>query len=122
MEGRVAGKMSQEFSRTLSRILGPLSKLDDILMSPQIWILPGTVPRTSRKTGVENQEPTGDRSQTYPYPEVEFSIYESRNSNDSDPEEDFDSTKRFATKCQGEKIIKFSGVFKLFSYNRSSGD
>ena len=35
-EGRVSKKLSQEFSRTDSRILGALSKLDYFLLNPQI--------------------------------------------------------------------------------------
>ena len=44
-------------------------------------------PGTFRNTDVENQEPTGDHSQNDPHPEVEFSVCQSRNSIDSDPEE-----------------------------------
>ena len=35
IEGRVTKKLSQELSRTESRILGALSKLDEILLNPQ---------------------------------------------------------------------------------------
>ena len=34
---------------------------------------------------MENQEPTGDLSQSYPFPELEFSVCQSRISIDSDP-------------------------------------
>ena len=34
IEGRVAKKLSQEFSRTENRILGALARLDDFLMNP----------------------------------------------------------------------------------------
>ena len=44
MEGRVTKKLFQEFSRTESRILGALSKLDDSLLNPQVRTLSGTVP------------------------------------------------------------------------------
>ena len=36
IEGRVTKKLSQEFSRTESSILGALSKLDEFLLNPQI--------------------------------------------------------------------------------------
>ena len=36
IEGRVTRKLSHEFSRTESRILGALSKLDEFLLNPQI--------------------------------------------------------------------------------------
>ena len=44
IEGGVTKKMSQEFSRTESRILGGLSKLDEFLLNPQIQTHSGTVP------------------------------------------------------------------------------
>ena len=72
--GRVAKKLSQEFSRTESRILGALSKLDEIVLNPQIRTHSGTVPGTFRYTNVENQE--------NPHPEVGASVYQSRHSND----------------------------------------
>ena len=36
IKGRVTKKLSQEFSRTESRILGALSKLDEFLLNPQV--------------------------------------------------------------------------------------
>ena len=36
IEGRVTKRLSQEFSRTESRILGALSKLDEFLLNPQV--------------------------------------------------------------------------------------
>ena len=61
IEGRVSEKLSQEFSRTESRILGALSKLDEFLLNPQIRTFSGTTPGTFRNTDVENQVPSGDR-------------------------------------------------------------
>ena len=63
IEGRITKKLSQEFSRTESRILGVLSKLDEFLLNPRVRIFSGTVPGTFRNTDVENREPSGDRSQ-----------------------------------------------------------
>ena len=80
-------ELSQEFSRTESRILGALSKLDEFFLNPQVRTLSGTVPGTSRNNDVENWEPTGDRSKNDPHPEVEFSACRTSNSIDSDPEE-----------------------------------
>ena len=84
IEGIVTKKLSQEFSRTESRILGALSKLDEIVLHPQIRTFSGTVPGTFRNADVENQEPSGDRSQNDPHPEVEFSACRVT---DSDPDE-----------------------------------
>ena len=44
IEGRVTKKLSQELSRTESRILGALPKLDELFLNPQVRILSGTVP------------------------------------------------------------------------------
>ena len=78
IQGRVTKKLSQEFSRTESRILGALSKLDEFLLNPQIRTHSGTIPGTFRNTNVENQEPNEDRSQDDPYPEVGPSVCQSR--------------------------------------------
>ena len=86
MEGRVTKKSCHDFSKTESSILGALSKLDEYLLNPQIWTFSGTFPGTSRKTDMENQEPTAECSQSYPHPEVEFSACQSLNSFDSDPD------------------------------------
>ena len=48
IESRVTKKLSQEFSRTDSRILGALSRLDDFLMNPLIEGYSETAPETSR--------------------------------------------------------------------------
>ena len=57
IEGRVTKILSQEFSRTESRILGSLSKLDEFLLNPQIRSFSGTVPGTSRNTDLEIGKP-----------------------------------------------------------------
>ena len=87
IEGRVTKKLSQEFSRTESRILGALSKLDEFLLNPQVRTCSVAVPRTSRNSGSENREPTGRRSLGDPCPEAVFSTYHSSNLNDSEQEE-----------------------------------
>ena len=73
IEGRVTKKLSKEFSRTESRILGALSKLDEFLLNPQVWTCSVAVPRTSRSSNLENQGTNEDRPSDDPGPEVEFS-------------------------------------------------
>ena len=55
IEKRVTKKFSKEFSKTESRILGALSKLDELLLNPQVRTCSVAVPGTSRnknsKTG-----------------------------------------------------------------------
>ena len=50
IEGRVTEKLSKEFSRTESRILGALSKLDEFLLNPQVRTCSVAVPGTSKNS------------------------------------------------------------------------
>ena len=70
IEGRVSKRLSQEFSRTESRILGALSKLDEFIWNQQIQTHSETVPGTFRNTNVENQGTNEDDSQSDPHPEA----------------------------------------------------
>ena len=70
IEGRVTKKLSQQYSRTESRILGALSKLDEFLLNQQIRTHSGTVPEKFRNTNVDNQGTNEDDSQSDPHPEA----------------------------------------------------
>ena len=70
IEGRVTKKPSKKFSKTESRILGALSKFDELLLNPQVRTCSVAVPGTSRNNNSENRETTGDRSSDDPYPEM----------------------------------------------------
>ena len=72
IEGRVTKKLSKEFSRTESRILGALSKLDEFLLNPQVRTCSVAVPGTSRSSNLENQGTNEDRPSDDPGPEVGF--------------------------------------------------
>ena len=85
IEGRVSKKLSQEFSRTESRILGALSKLDEFLLNQQITTHSETVPGTFRNTNVENQGTNEDDSQSDPHPEA--GIFCGQNAQNSDLED-----------------------------------
>ena len=98
IEGRVTEKLSKNFSRTESRILGSLSKLDESLLSAQVLICSVAVPRTSRNSNSENREPTWDRSLDDSCPEVRFSSHHSGNLNSSEVEE----YPHMVTRVQGE--------------------
>ena len=91
IEGRVSKKLSREFSRTESRILGALSKLDEFPLNQQIRTHSETVPGTFRNTNVENQGTNEDDSQSDPHPEVGPSVCQSRHSIDSDTGETHDT-------------------------------
>ena len=71
-EGRVTKKLSKEFSKSESRILGALSKLDEFLPNPQVGTCSVVVQGTSRNADSENWETHGDRSSDDPYPEVGY--------------------------------------------------
>ena len=87
IDGRVTKKLSKEFSRTESRILGALSKLDEFLLKPQVRTCSVAILGTSRNSNSENREPTGDRSLDDPCPEARFSSHHSGNLNSSEVEE-----------------------------------
>ena len=70
IEGRVSKKLSQEFSRTESRVLGALTKLDEFLSNQQIRTHSETVPGTFRNLSVDNQGTNEDDSQSDPHPEA----------------------------------------------------
>ena len=74
IEGRVTKKLSQEFSRTESRILGALSKLDEFLLNPQFRTCSVAVSGTSRSSNLENRGTNEERPSDDPGPEVEFSF------------------------------------------------
>ena len=72
IEGRVTKKLSREFSKTESRVLGALSKLDEFLLNPQVRACYVAVPGTSRNANLENRETHVDRSPDDPYPELGY--------------------------------------------------
>ena len=93
--GRVTKKISQNFSRTESCILGALSKIDEFLLNPQLRTCSVAVRGTSRNNNSENREPTGDRSLNDPCLEVEFSASRISKLTESDQEEIHHNIPRF---------------------------
>ena len=86
IEGRVTKKFSKEFSKTESRILGALSKLDEFLLNPQVRTCSVAVQGTSGNANSENREDHGDRSSSDPYPEVGYFPHHSGQPNSPDAE------------------------------------
>ena len=86
MEGRVIKKLSKKFSKTESRILSALSKLDELLLNPQVRTCSVAVPGSSRNNNSENRETTGDRSSDDPYPEVGYFFHHSGQLNSRETE------------------------------------
>ena len=86
IEGRVTKKLSKEFSKTESSILGALSKLDEFFLDPQVRTCSLGVAGTSWNTSSENRETTGDRSLDDPYPEVRYFSHHSGQINSPETE------------------------------------
>ena len=86
IEGRVTKKLSKEFSKTESRILDALSKLDEFLLNPQVRTCSVAVPGTSRNNNSENRETMGDRSSDNPYPKVGYFSHHSGQLNSPETE------------------------------------
>ena len=86
IEGRVTKKLWKEFSRTESRILGALSKLDEFLLNPQARTCSVAVPGTSRNNNSEKWETTGDRSSEDPCSEVRYFSHHSGHLNSLEAE------------------------------------
>ena len=86
IEGRVTKNLSKEFRKTESPILGALSKLDELLLNPQVRTCSVAVPGTSRNTNSENRDITGVHSSDDPYPEVGFFSHRSGQLNSPEAE------------------------------------
>ena len=87
IEGKLTKNSQKEFCRTESRILGPLSKLDEFLLNPQVLTCFVAVPGTSRNSDSGNREPIGDRSPNDPCHEAMVFSHHSGNLNSSEVEE-----------------------------------
>ena len=88
IEGRVTKKLSKEFNKTESRILGAVSRLDEFLLNPQVRTC-SVVQGASRNANSENRETHGDRSSNDPYPEGGYFPNHSEQLNS--PETEFNS-------------------------------
>ena len=91
IEGRVTKKLSKEFSRTESRILGALSWRDEFLLNPLIQGHYGSAPETSRNEFGINQGTTEDDSQSDSHPDGRVS--QSRNTQNFVPYDASDSSE-----------------------------
>ena len=92
-------------------------ELDDFLMNPQIRTGSGTVPGAFRNTNGENQKLNEDRSQDYTHPEVGPSVYHSRHSNESDPDEAPHRGLCVALGCFSISEVKILFIFSGLNYS-----
>ena len=86
IEGRVTKKLSEEFSKTESRILGALSKIDEFLLNPQVRTCSVAVQGKSGNVNLENRKTHGDRFSNDSYPEVGYFPHHSGQLNSSEAE------------------------------------
>ena len=102
IEGRVKKKLSQEFSRTETRILGALARLDNFLM------------KASRKALSTSQGKNEDDSQKDPHPEAGF--FHSQMTQISGPEDDHDSSIRKSGSLGSYHILTVEQLNNLKKY------
>ena len=119
IEGRVTKKLSKEFNKTESRILGALSKLDEFLLNPQVRTSSVAAHGTSRNSNSENWETHGDRSSDDPYPEVGHFPHHCGQLNSPEAETiSHTVTETYPHSSRGSKI--FSTFLFLFLVSRYS--
>ena len=73
IEGRVTEKLSKEFSRTESHILGAFTQLDEFLLNPLIRGHSGFAPETFWNAHGVNQGTNEDDCQSDPHPQARVS-------------------------------------------------
>ena len=104
IEGRVTKRLSMDLSRSESRILGALSRLDEFLLNPLIQGDSGSPPETSRNTLGTNQGTNED--DTHSNPHHETSISQSQITWNFGPEDSYDRyfmfMNAFLTLCENE--------------------
>ena len=113
IEGRITKKLSQEFSRTESRILVALSKLDEFLLSQQIRTHSGTVSGTIRNKSAQNQGTNENDSQSDPH--LEAGIFRSQITQSFGPEIARDNTELSFQITDPERHLKpWSELWRTF--------
>ena len=106
IESRVTEKLSQEFRKTESLILGALYRPDDYLLKPLIQGYSGTDPETSRNTPGTNQGTNEDNSQSDPHPGV--GVYQSQMTPNSGPDDNLNLVTGVQKEilCYHDKVIR----------------
>ena len=101
IEWRVSKKLSKEFNKTESRILGALSKLDEFLPNPQVRTC-SVIQGAYRNANSENREIHGDRSSNDPYPEGGYFLHHSWQLNSSEADMVTEHYPHMVTGATGE--------------------
>ena len=115
-------KLSQEFSKAESRILGASSPLDDFLMNPLNQGHSRTAPKTSRNAFVTNQGTSEDDSHSDLHPEA--SIFFNQTPQDSGPQgrHNMVTGVQKESLCDHDMVTGFHEEFTYCSLNASSGN
>ena len=100
LESRVTNKLSHEFSRTESRTLGTLSRLDDLL-NLLFKVNSGIAPKTSWNTLRTNQGANEDDSQSDPHPKT--GVFQSHITLKFGPDHTYDTLMYFFKRLQSKK-------------------
>ena len=118
IEGRVTKKLSKKFSRTESRILAALSKLDKFLLNPQVRTCSVAVPGTSRNNNSENRDTPGNRSSGDPCPEVGYSSHYSGHLISPEAENyPHGRNKKRKTSLYTHHTVSFVGMYSILIYH-----
>ena len=88
IEGRVAKRLSKEFSRTQNLILGALARFDNFPMNPLLHGHPGTTPEPSRNALGISQGTNEDDAQNDPHREA--GLFHGQITQNSGPEDGHD--------------------------------
>ena len=119
IEGWVTKRLSEEFSRTESRMIGALARLDDFLMNPLLQVHSGTTPEQSRNTLKTNQGTNEDDSQNDPHPEA--GLFRGQMTQNSGPEDGHDSERSWVFSNRRGYVMRLCAVFKSSSTPYSPG-
>ena len=92
IEGRVTKRLSKEFSRTESSILGALARLGDFLLNPLLQGHSGTTLDPSRNTLSTSQGTNEDDFQINPHPEA--GLFHGQMIQNSGSEDGHDSSRK----------------------------
>ena len=117
IEGRVTKKLSKEFNKTESRILGALSKLDEFLLNPQVRTC-SVIAGASRNAHSVNRETQGDRSSNDPNPEG--GCFHHHSGQPDSPEADMvtEPYSNMVTENYSHRIVKFLNLWTPFVWKR----
>ena len=103
--GRVTKRLSKEFNKTESPILGALSKLDEFLLNPQVRTCSVAAHGTSRNFNSGNREIDGDHSSNDLYPEGGYFTHHSGQPNSPEADMVTETYPHMVTENYSHRVI-----------------